>query len=594
MNRRTEGILIVVGALAIIAGVLSMTVAWGPHNDCVAQFPKVIDCALGSYESLSGGLIAAAGALFAGWLAWSAARDQVVFEKRQAQERSWQIKKSEHEQAARGLAQLEATKRNSEALLRRLREALLPQSPYANKLFQMSDEHVFPTTSVDLSGPGIGMEIWEAINRLRMIAQSIYSGVINGAGELRSPYMQRNEARASEAVDVFTAVVQTLDAQIERQKAAVESAEKAERAARPNIAIMGELQHDEADPRPSFVSAPLPQNDAPNVLAPAALILLLALLAGVTLDDVVWFGILGQVPEVPRLVIGITSVLIGARIIFQGRAVLRRSGMHFVLYRPSLALATGGIFARTRNPMYQGMCVAVLGLAFLLRSDWTTMLLLLAAPVIHYGLVRREERYLERKFGDDYVRITKQVPRYGWLFWPSAGERPLAKDWLVWTVAAAVSIVAAYSALWLTDVAIEAMEEPGVRTAAFARASVRSRASLMAAARKAGLRRSDVNAIVDEIRRIDDGRVNIRGWAAEIGGNGSPLTILGFIDGANVFETKTRGERPDVTRALKLSAVAARNVAFEDTLVCRRGQKLIIAATTVSNRYFLLNGWICP
>src|SRR5450631_2923169 len=110
-------------------------------------------------------------------------------------------------------------------------------------------------------------------------------------------------------------------------------------AAQSNIAIMGELQHDEADPRPSFVSAPLAPNDAPNVLAPAALILLLALLAGVTLDDVVWFGILGQVPEVPRLVIGITSFLIGARIIFQGRAVLRRTGMHFVLYRPSLALA---------------------------------------------------------------------------------------------------------------------------------------------------------------------------------------------------------------------------------------------------------------
>ena len=117
---------------------------------------------------------------------------------------------------------------------------------------------------------------------------------------------------------------------------------------------------------------------------------------------------------------------------------------------------------------------------------------------------------------------------------------------------------------------------------------------MLAAARKAGLRRSDVAAIVDEIRRIDDGRVNIRGWAAEIGGNGSPLTILGFIDGANVFKTKTLGERQDVTRALKLSAVAARNVAFEGTLACRRGQKLIIAATTVSNRYVLLKGWFCP
>jgi phospholipid methyltransferase len=317
-------------------------------------------------------------------------------------------------------------------------------------------------------------------------------------------------------------------------------------------------------------------------------------LAGVTLDDVIRLDVLGQVPEVPRLVIGITSFLIGTRIISQGRAVLRRTGMRFVRYAPSRALATAAIFGRTRNPIYQGMFVAVLGLAVLLRSDWTAVLLLLIAPVIHYGLVRREERYLESKFGDDYVRFTKQVPRYGWLFWPSAGEKPLAKDWLIWAVAAAICIIAAYFTLWLTDLAIEAMEEPGIRTEAFARASVRSRASLLAAARKAGLRRSNVAAIVDEIRRIEDDRVSIRGWAAEIGGNGSSLTILGFIDGANVFRTKTFGERPDVTRVLKLSALAGRNVAFEGTLTCHRGQKLLIAATTVSNRYVLLNARSCP
>ncbi len=327
------------------------------------------------------------------------------------------------------------------------------------------------------------------------------------------------------------------------------------------------------------MSSPLPPNDAPNVLGPAALILLLALLAGVTLDNIVRFGTLGQVPEIARLVIGTTLFLIGARIIFQARAVLRRTDMHFVLHKPPDALAAGGVFTKTRNPIYQGMCVAVLGLAFLLRSDWTAMLLLLTTPVTHYGLVRRQERYLERKFGDDYVRYTKRVPRYGWLFWPAVGGRPLVKDWLLWTATAAVCIVATYFVPWLTDLTIQAMEEPGVRTAAFARASVRSRASLLGAARKAGLHRFGVTVGVHEIRRIDEDRVNIRGWATDLSGNGSPLTVLGFVDGANVFETKT---------------VGGRNVAFEGTLTCRRGKKLFIAATTLSNRYVLLDGQFCP
>jgi hypothetical protein len=142
---------------------------------------------------------------------------------------------------------------------------------------------------------------------------------------------------------------------------------------------------------------------------------------------------------------------------------------------------------------------------------------------------------------------------------------------------------------------IEAMAEPGSGTAALARASVRSRASVPAAAKKAGLRESSsIRAFVEEIRRMDDGRVNFRGWAAEIGGNGSPLTILAFIDGVKVFETKTKGERPNVTQALNLSAAAARNVVFEDTLACRRGKRLIVVATTVGNGYILFDRLLCP
>jgi protein-S-isoprenylcysteine O-methyltransferase Ste14 len=34
--------------------------------------------------------------------------------------------------------------------------------------------------------------------------------------------------------------------------------------------------------------------------------------------------------------------------------------------------------------------------------------------VLHYGVVLREERYLERKFGEDYRRFKAEMPRYGW------------------------------------------------------------------------------------------------------------------------------------------------------------------------------------
>src|SRR5262249_12349929 len=64
-------------------GVLAAALAWGPHY-CKAAFPMVIGCAMGSYESLAGGMVAAGAALFAGWLAWSAVQVQIAVEEKRA------------------------------------------------------------------------------------------------------------------------------------------------------------------------------------------------------------------------------------------------------------------------------------------------------------------------------------------------------------------------------------------------------------------------------------------------------------------------------------------------------------------------------
>ena len=82
--------------------------------------------------------------------------------------------------------------------------------------------------------------------------------------------------------------------------------------------------------------------------------------------------------------------------------------------QPALALAGEGIFAHLRNPMYVGMGLAVLGIVIGFALEWTLFALVVGALVMHFGVVLREERYLERKFGDDYRRYKESVPRYGW------------------------------------------------------------------------------------------------------------------------------------------------------------------------------------
>jgi protein-S-isoprenylcysteine O-methyltransferase Ste14 len=64
--------------------------------------------------------------------------------------------------------------------------------------------------------------------------------------------------------------------------------------------------------------------------------------------------------------------------------------------------------------MYIGLGLFLVGLAVALASAWTLAMLVPAALALHYGVVKREERYLEAKFGDDYRAFKASVPRYGW------------------------------------------------------------------------------------------------------------------------------------------------------------------------------------
>ena len=67
-----------------------------------------------------------------------------------------------------------------------------------------------------------------------------------------------------------------------------------------------------------------------------------------------------------------------------------------------------------RNPMYVGGTLFLAGLAILPRvrldagDDRSAFVVM-----IHFGVVKREERYLEAKFGDAYRRNMSTVPRYG-------------------------------------------------------------------------------------------------------------------------------------------------------------------------------------
>jgi Phospholipid methyltransferase len=81
-------------------------------------------------------------------------------------------------------------------------------------------------------------------------------------------------------------------------------------------------------------------------------------------------------------------------------------------FKPTMSIVTPGPFRFTRNPLYLGVTLIYCGLALVSNTWWCFVLLVPVLLLIHLGVVTREERYLERKFGDSYRQYRARVRRY--------------------------------------------------------------------------------------------------------------------------------------------------------------------------------------
>jgi protein-S-isoprenylcysteine O-methyltransferase Ste14 len=80
--------------------------------------------------------------------------------------------------------------------------------------------------------------------------------------------------------------------------------------------------------------------------------------------------------------------------------------------QPVRSLVTTGIHGWSRNPIYLGMCLVYAGIGVAARSPWVLVLLFPLLIVLHYGVVAREEKYLEQCFGDAYRGYKARVRRW--------------------------------------------------------------------------------------------------------------------------------------------------------------------------------------
>ena len=153
--------------------------------------------------------------------------------------------------------------------------------------------------------------------------------------------------------------------------------------------------------------------DHPNVIVFPPVILATTVVLACMLQWLLPLGELEVVNHTVRILAGVLVFLTGIAFAATGHLTLVRAGTNVSPLRPTTALATTGIYSWTRNPLYTGGTFLMLGIAFAFALDWLLLLIVPSILVLHFGVVRKEERYLERKFGDSYLRYKANVARYG-------------------------------------------------------------------------------------------------------------------------------------------------------------------------------------
>ncbi|MGI8480757.1 MAG: methyltransferase family protein, partial [Chthoniobacterales bacterium] len=144
-----------------------------------------------------------------------------------------------------------------------------------------------------------------------------------------------------------------------------------------------------------------PTADHAGVPIHPPLFFLSALLLGVVIDDRIrtlaiftddrsrWFGLI--------------AVAIGIALIASGRKTMVKHGTNVNPSQPATTIVQSGPFRFSRNPLYVGLTLLYTGLAMLLNTWWSLLLLVPVSLVMHFLVVRREEAYLARKFGETYL-----------------------------------------------------------------------------------------------------------------------------------------------------------------------------------------------
>jgi protein-S-isoprenylcysteine O-methyltransferase Ste14 len=111
-------------------------------------------------------------------------------------------------------------------------------------------------------------------------------------------------------------------------------------------------------------------------------------------------------------IIGLIFIFTGLMFAVPALRQFFKSKNSIIPIKPASSLQISGIYSVSRNPMYLGLLFQYIGVAFIFGNWWTIFLIPVLIGLVHYFIIRPEERYLTRAFGDSYSEYRKKVRRW--------------------------------------------------------------------------------------------------------------------------------------------------------------------------------------
>ena len=153
------------------------------------------------------------------------------------------------------------------------------------------------------------------------------------------------------------------------------------------------------------------KQDSPGVYIPPPLLYVLIFLLAIFLqnkfaieDRIFHFGV--------TKILGVLLVICSLYFLVTSLSIFFKTKNTLIPFKPASSLQTNGVFHISRNPMYVGLAIMYLGITCLIGNWWNVLLFPILIFIVQETIIKKEEKYLERAFKDEFSKYKTAVRRW--------------------------------------------------------------------------------------------------------------------------------------------------------------------------------------